>query len=176
MKIYTVHAPLAAGTATGLAADRVAFVRDGFHAWAFLGGPFWLLYHRLWLATIGYVVLAIALMTGFALLRMSGGSAEFWTFVLLALLLGFEGSSLRRGTLQRRKWRQIDVVVAGSEEEAERRFFDRWAARQRDLLSDRQAVDRGAPPPTRDVPGQPFSRPPEQPGILGLFPQPGTSP
>ena len=125
MKIYTVHAPLAAGTATGLAADRVAFVRDGFHAWAFLGGPFWLLYHRLWLATIGYVVLAIALMTGFALLRMSGGSAEFWAFVLLALLLGFEGSSLRRGTLQRRKWRQIDVVVAGSEEEAERRFFDR---------------------------------------------------
>lgn len=175
MKVYTVHAPLADSTATGLAPDRVAFVRDGFHVWAFLGGPFWLLYHRLWLATIGYLVVTFGVMVAFVLLRMSGGSAEFWVFLLIALLMGFEASSLRRWTLQRRKWRQVDVVVAGSEEEAERRFFDRWAARQRDLLSDQQAVDRGAPPPTRDVPGQPFSRPPEQPGILGLFPQPGAT-
>jgi hypothetical protein len=41
--------------------------------------------------------------------------------------------------------------------------------------NDQPAVDRGGPPPTRDVPGQPFSRPPSPPrdDIIGLFPEPG---
>jgi len=39
-------------------------------------------------------------------------------------------------------------------------------------------VDRGGPPPTRNVPGQPFSKPPPLPqgGIIGLFPEPGAPP
>jgi hypothetical protein len=90
-------------------------------------------------------------------------------------LLGFEAASLRRWTLSRRKWRQLDIVVADDEEAAERRFFDRWTARQRMPGNDQLAVDRGGPPPTRDVPGQPFSRPPPLPrdDIIGLFPEPG---
>jgi hypothetical protein len=45
------------------------------------------------------------------------------------------------------------------------------------LSNDQSAIDRGAPPPTRDIPGQPFSRPPPLPhgDIIGLFPQPGAS-
>ena len=80
-----------------------------------------------------------------------------------------------RWTLSRRNWRQLDIVVADDEEAAERRFFDRWTARQRVLGNDQPAVDRGGPPPTRDVPGQPFSRPPPPPhdDIIGLFPEPG---
>ena len=31
------------------------FVRDGFHFWAFLLAPLWLLVHRLWLALLGYL-------------------------------------------------------------------------------------------------------------------------
>jgi len=70
----------------------------------------------------------------------------------------------------------LDIVVADNEESAERRFFDRWTAKQR-LINDQSAVDRGAPPPTRDIPGQPFSRPPPLPRneIIGLFPEPGAS-
>jgi hypothetical protein len=64
------------------------------------------------------------------------------------------------------------VVIADDEEAAERRFFDRWATKQRGIVNDQQAVDRGAPPPTRDVAGQQFSRPPGS-GIIGLFPEPG---
>ncbi|HEU0082317.1 MAG TPA: hypothetical protein VFQ87_05540, partial [Bradyrhizobium sp.] len=72
-----------------------------------------------------------------------------------------------------RKWRQLDIVVADDAETAERRFFERWASVQRGLNSG-PSIDRGAPPPTRDVPGQPFSKPPSQHGdIIGLFPQPG---
>jgi hypothetical protein len=91
--------------------------------------------------------------------------------------MGFEAASLWRWTVSRRKWRQLDVVVADDEETAERRFFDRWASSQRGLSNDQSAIDRGGPPPTRDVPGQAFSRPPPLPhsDIIGLFPQPGAS-
>jgi hypothetical protein len=172
MPIYTVHAPTADNA--GIAAtDRFAFVRDGFHFWAALLGPLWLAWHRLWLALIGWIVVMIAIEVGLARLG-AGGTAIFFTNVLIALLMGFEASSIRRWTLSRRNWRQLDIVVADNEESAERRFFDRWAAKQRPI-NDQSAVDRGAPPPTRDIPGQPFSKPPPLPRneIIGLFPEPG---
>jgi Protein of unknown function (DUF2628) len=172
MPIYTVHAPTADNA--GIAAtDRFAFVRDGFHFWAALLGPLWLAWHRLWLALIGWIVGMIAIDVGMARLG-AGGTAIFLTNVLIALLMGFEASSIRRWTLSRRNWRQFDVVVADNQESAERRFFERWTAKQR-VVNDQAAVDRGAPPPTRDIPGQPFSRPPPLPRneIIGLFPEPG---
>jgi hypothetical protein len=158
------------------AADRFAFVRDGFHFWAAVAGVVWLAWHRLWLALIGWIVLLLAVDFGMAALGARGG-AILSANLLLALLMGFEAASLRRWTLSRRNWRQLDIVVADDEESAERRFFDRWTAKQRALVNDQLAVDRGAPPPTRDIPGQPFSRPPPLPRseIIGLFPEPGGS-
>jgi len=93
------------------------------------------------------------------------------------LLMGFEAASVRRWTLSRHKWRQLDIVIAEDSESAERRFFDRWTANQRGLNNDQLAVERGGPPPTREIPGQPFSRPPPLPRseIIGLFPEPGGS-
>jgi hypothetical protein len=174
MPVYTVHAPVADG-ADIAATDRFAFVRDGFHFWAVLLGPVWLAWHRLWLALIGWLVLMAAI--DVAMVRLGVGSgAIFLADMLLALLLGFEAASLKRWTLSRRNWRQLDIVVADDEEAAERRFFDRWTAKQRSLSNDQAAVDRGAPPPTRDIPGQPFSRPPPpRDEIIGLFPEPGGS-
>jgi len=175
MPVYTVHAPVM--TNAGIAAaDRFAFVRDGFHFWAALAGVVWLAWHRLWLALIGWIVLMASI--DIAMVRLGvGGGTIFLADLLLALLLGFEAASLKRWTLSRRNWRQLDIVVADDEESAERRFFDRWTAKQRALSHDRSAIDRGAPPPTRDIPGQPFSKPPPLPGssIIGLFPEPGGS-
>jgi hypothetical protein len=173
MPVYTVHAPVT-GNAGVAATDRFAFVRDGFHVWAALLGVVWLAWHRLWLALIGWIVLMAAI--DVAMVRLSiSPAAVFLVDALLALLMGFEAASLRRWTLSRRKWRQLDIVVADDEEQAERRFFDRWTAKQRNLSNDQAAVDRGGPPPTRDIPGQPFSRPPPLPQneIIGLFPEPG---
>ena len=173
MPVYTVHAPVV--TNAGIAAaDRFAFVRDGFHFWAALTGGLWLAWHRLWLALLGWILMLVAVDVGLSALG-AGGSAIFWANVLVALLMGFEAASLRRWTLSRRNWRQLDIVVADDEESAERRFFDRWTAKQRALSNDQAAVDRGAPPPTRDIPGQAFSRPPSSAhgDIIGLFPQPG---
>ncbi len=174
MPVYTVHAPVT--NDAGIAAtDRFAFVRDGFHFWAALLGPLWLVWHRLWLALIGWIAVTIAIDVGIARLGASG-TAIFLANLLIALLMGFEASSIRRWTLSRRDWRQLDIVVARNLETAERRFFDRWTATHR-VINDQTAVDRGAPPPTRDIPGQAFSRPPPLPRneIIGLFPEPGTS-
>ena len=175
MPVYTVHAPIA-NSADLAATDRFAFVRDGFHFWAAVLGVVWLAWHRLWLALLGWIVLMAVLDFGMVKLGVGGGSVLL-VDILLALLLGFEAASLERWTLSRRNWRQLDIVVADDEESAERRFFDRWTARQRGLVNDQWAVDRGAPPPTRNIPGQPFSKPPPLPqgGIIGLFPEPGGS-
>ena len=172
MPVYTVHAP-AASAMDFRTADRFAFVRDGFHVWAAVFGVVWLAWHRLWLALIGWIVLMTAIDIAMVKLGVAGATV-FLVDALLALLLGFEAASLRRWTLSRRKWRQLDIVVADDEEAAERRFFDRWTARQRLTKNDQLAVDRGGPPPTRDIPGQAFSRPPpQQEDIIGLFPEPG---
>src|SRR5206468_11443499 len=154
------------------ATDKFVFVRDGFHFWAAVASVIWLLWHRLWLALIGWIVLMIAIQFGMSALGASRGMI-FAIDVLIAILMGFEAASLRRWTLSRRKWRQLDIVVADDTETAERRFFDRRASVQR-RLSSAPTVDRGAPPPTRGVPAQPFSKPASQHGdIIGLFPQPG---
>ncbi len=175
MPVYTVHAPVT-NNLDLRATDRFNFVRDGFHFWAALLGVVWLAWHRLWLALLGWIVLMIAV--DVAMIRLGVGPiAVLLVDCLLALLLGFEAPSLQRWTLSRRNWRQLDIVVADDEETAERRFFDRWTAKQRVLSTDQLSVDRGAPPPTRDVPGQAFSRPlpPERDEIIGLFPEPGSS-
>src|SRR3974390_2176111 len=173
MPVYTVHAPSANG-ADLRSTDKFVFVRDGFHFWAALFAPLWLIWHRLWLALIGWILAVIAL--ELVLVRLGGGSsAIFLSDVIVAVLMVFEAASLQRWTLSRNHWRQLDVVVGDDEEAAERRFFDRWAAKQHGIVNDQEAVDRGAPPPTRHVPPRPFSNPPPLPGnsIIGLGPEPG---
>lgn len=175
MPVYTVHAPFPAG-ADLRATDRFVFVRDGFHFWAMIFGPFWLLWNRLWLALLAWVVFLVAFNAGLSVLGVGRGSI-FVADLIVAFLLGLEGSTLRRWTLSRGKWRQLDVVIADDQDTAESRFFERWSQKQHGIVNDQWAVDRGGPPPTRGVPGQQFSNPPPIPagGIIGLFPEPGGS-
>jgi hypothetical protein len=173
MPVYTVHAPQSYGDDLR-ATDKFTFVRDGFHLWAMIFGPLWLIWNRLWLATLGWIVVTAVVDIGLARLgvgRVATASADF----LVAILLGLEAASLQRWTLSRRNWRQLDVVVADDEDAAERRFFDRWTAGRRGATFDPLMVERGGPPPTRDIPGHAFSKPPPLPegSIIGLFPEPG---
>ena len=167
MPTYTVHAPSDGVDLRAL--DKFAFVHDGFHFWAFAFGPVWFAWHRLWLATIGWFILAIAV--EIALLRLGAGRATVaLADLVIALLIGFEAASVRRWTLSRHHYRQLDIVVADDEEQAERRFFDRWIVKHGAPNYDPSSVDRGAPPPTRSAPNHP---PLPGSGIIGLFPEPG---
>ncbi len=64
MPTYTVHEPPLKKRETSPNPERFAFVRDGFHFWAFLLGPLWMLTHRLWLVLIGYIVVNVAIAAG----------------------------------------------------------------------------------------------------------------
>jgi len=169
MPVYTVHAPITAG-ADLRATDRFVFVRDGFRLWAAVLGVVWLAWHRLWLATIGWIIVMAAV--DVALVKMGVGSGTILLAdCLLALLLGLEAPSLQRWTLSRRNWRLLDIVIAADVEAAERRFFERWSARRGGLGLNQSSTDRGAPPPAREMPRPPPPLPAG--GIIGLFPEPG---
>jgi len=175
MPVYTVHAPVAAqgGPRTmDTTTDKYVFVRDGFYFWAMVAPVIWMLYHRLWLALIGYIALTVAM--GFVLSRLGVGSgAAFIAFGLLAILVGLEAASLRRRKFSGRKWRQLDVVVADDEEAAERRFFDRHASQLAPAPASPQAwADRGPQQPSSPAPYQPQTASSAN-DIIGLFPQPG---
>src|SRR5262245_52105247 len=164
MPVYTVHEPPRRANDDDLIAhtSRFQFVRDGFHFWAFLLAPLWMLRHRMWLEFIVYLLLVGGLT--FALRRLGiEETAGAWVALLLALLIGMEAPSLRRWKLSRRGFEYRGVVVADDLEIAERRFFDGWMA------SDETPA---ASPPTS------FLHPGGTPAsdVLGLFPQPEARP
>ena len=162
MAVYTVHQPPLRKGEASVDPERLAFVRDGFHFWAFLLAPLWLLWHRLWLAFVLWVVVIGAAEIG---LHYAGirGSAHVAVLALIGLLVGLEASSLRRWTLALHGWKNIGIVVGDNLESAERRFLSQW-------------IENGnAPAATRAfVAGAPMRMPAERtPEVIGLFPEPG---
>jgi hypothetical protein len=168
MAVYTVHQPPLRRRHSESDPMRIAFVRDGFHFWAFLFGPLWMLRHRMWLVLIGHLVVVGGVAAGLAWLGAPGATSAV-VGVLIALLIGLEASTLRRWTLARRGWHGLGVVVADDVELAERRFFDAWSD-QAPVSVPETAVQ---PPP---APAPPRAGAPAQPEVIGLFPQPGTQP
>jgi hypothetical protein len=160
MATYTVHEPPARAGQAASDPDRFVFVRDGFYFWAFLFGPLWMLWRRLWLVLLLYVVAIAVTHVGIWALGASGSTRLIVNF-LIALLVGFEAGTLWRWTLSRRGWNSIGVVVAPNLEAAERRFFDAYL------------THRPPPPPAAATPAlQPARMPPPAPEVIGLFPQP----
>jgi Protein of unknown function (DUF2628) len=138
MIVYTVHEP------SNPPADRIdraaelKFVRDGFSLMAALLGPIWMIVHGLWLVLIVYLLVATAV--GAAGVAGLGGG---WALVLgaaLNLIVGFEWSSLRRWTLERRGWRTVGTVTGRNTAECERRFFESWLPGEPFLDGDRFAA------------------------------------
>ncbi|MBP0444614.1 DUF2628 domain-containing protein [Roseomonas sp. SSH11] len=104
MRIFTVHAR------TG-EKPRTRLVPEAFSFWAFLFGPFWLLWRGLWLALLGYGVLAVAI-------AFLPDPWEGWAGLALHLLLGFHAYDLERWTLRRRGYAEHGVVAAPDEDMA----------------------------------------------------------
>jgi hypothetical protein len=162
MTVYMVFEPPRAGGDPVRRAERIVFVRDRFSWGAFLLGPIWLLWRRLWLGLLGYVVVVGLAAVG---LRVAGAGANWRTLAvaLIGLLLGLEAANLRRWTLVRRGWRDLGIVIGDDIEAAERRFFDDYATH----AAGRPEI---VPPPP---PFPPPPRPGSAADVIGLFPQPG---
>src|SRR5262245_24038400 len=110
MAIYSVFAPPGRHRGSIDTAQRFVFVRDGFSWGAFIFGPLWMLRHGLILAPVAWVVLVALLVVAARFWSVPSGT-ETTVIVLLALLTGFEGSTLRRLSLQQRGWRDLGIVV-----------------------------------------------------------------
>jgi hypothetical protein len=170
MSTYTVHQPPLRKSETSVDPGRFAFVRDGFHFWAFLLTPLWMLWRRLWLVLLIYVVVMIVLHGALWALGASS-MVKFAVDFLVMLLIGFEASSLRRWTLNRRRWRNLGVVVGDNLEAAEQRFFTSWV--EHENTADSVATFAAAVPP----PSPPSSTmASSSDDVIGLFPEPRPQP
>jgi hypothetical protein len=157
VKTYLVFEPQA-GNRTPEEAERVVFLREKFSWPAFWFGPLWLLWNRLWLgfafwlaaeALVGAAVAALQLDLFFAALALA----------VPLLILALEATELRRHKLVASGYREAGVVMAEDIESAERRFFDRWLAREK---------TKPLPPPSLPPLPQPTPSP-----VIGFFPDSG---
>ena len=74
---------------------------------------------------LGFVVLIV----GFELVKRMTGVDQRWVGLAgwaLALMIVFEGDTLRRWALERRGWRMLGSVTGKTAAECERRFFETW--------------------------------------------------
>jgi hypothetical protein len=119
-----------------------------------------MLFHRLVLVVLLWLAVVLVLGVVTRLFGVPAGTASL-AFLLLALLIGLEASTLQSWTLKRRGWREIGIVVADELEAAERRFFDE--------LRDQDRMGFGTP-----VPGRIAMLDQSQRGsdVIGLFPEP----
>ncbi len=159
MASYTVYVPSTLG-GTRRRADRTVFIREGFSRAAFIFGPLYLLYHKLWLAALGWIVVAGSIAgLGYSLALSS--TEQLVLVLLLSLLTGLEATVLRQAGLRRAGYEFASVVACPTLEQAERAFFNGEGLRE--------APVRGAVTGSR-LGGIATGQPPE---VIGSFAQSG---
>ncbi len=187
MTIFTVHAPPAAD---GVAADPAGFVfvKDGFSWPALFIPPVWLIWNRLWLTLLIWVVAIVVLSI---LAGVPAPDASTAVMILFGVWFALEANGFRRWTLERRGYVLVGVVEGRRIEDAERRFFAEAASADvspgpaasvppsatparssASFLPSSAAAQPSVQPPWTPVP-PPVHPPRAGPGIVGLFPAPG---
>ena len=151
MTLYTVHVPEDTSNAVSRA-DRAVFLREGFSVWAFVFGWVFLVWHRLWLAALAWLVVG-GLVTGIAWFFHPPAGSMLALFGLMHVFLGIEGNDLR-WRLGRRRYRLADIVSGAGLEEAEIGFF----FRQPDMQA------------TQSIPASRVVAQDVTPSVIGMFP------
>jgi hypothetical protein len=172
VKTFLVFEP-ADGSRDTASADRILFLREKFRWLALFFAPLWLLWHRLWVGFLGWLVAVIAIAVAAAAFGLTPQAAAplLW---LPTLIVAFEGTELLRRKLLRRGYREAGAIVGRDLEDAERRFFATWSARpepRAELRASPSVEQSPAPPPASPRPAANPQAPSANP-VLGLFPQP----
>jgi hypothetical protein len=160
MRAYTVHAP----PGEPASPEEFLFVKDGFSWPALLVPVLWILWHRMWLALVWYIVFVLVVAwTG----RLLSDDVATLVAILGAILFALEANNLRRLALEGRGWRDVGAASGRDLDEAETRFFAEWSEQGTPTreVSEREAISRAAYSPQARAHGA------DEP-ILGLFPEP----
>ena len=113
MRVWTVHT-----ASTVIPARTPVLVREGFSWGAFLFSLPWLLLHRLWLAALLWLVLAVGL------LLLLPAPAGVVAVLAGQFLLGCHAPDLRRWGLRRRGYDGLHVVAERDEDRAVARLLE----------------------------------------------------
>ena len=166
MKAFTVHMP---PDFTGdAAAERAAFVKDGF-CWPALFIPLlWLLWRRLWLVLVAYLVAVTAIG---AVQVIAGEGAATLILIAFAFYFAAEANNARRWSLRRRRWTPAGEAFGHDRDEAEIGYFTGREWRGDDdrggSSSSSALAAKAVWAPTAAVTGPD----PDAGGIFGLFPE-----
>jgi hypothetical protein len=104
------------------AANGTIFVKDGFSWPAFFIPLLWLIWHRLWLALVAYLVV-VAGLSGIGYLSGFPDILSTMLGLLVNVFFGLDGNNLRRRSLARRGYHEVADIVASDREEAAWRYF-----------------------------------------------------
>ncbi len=119
MAIFTVHM-------RNNETQSAVFIKDGFSWGAFVFGPLWLLSKKLWLAFFGFAALSILINIAGIKFGLHPAALSVLS-VLLGFFLGTEAADLQRLKMKRLKFDDAGVVQGQKLDDAECRFFDRYA-------------------------------------------------
>ncbi|WP_306117211.1 MULTISPECIES: DUF2628 domain-containing protein [unclassified Roseitalea] len=123
----------------------VIAIRDGGSLLALAFPLLWLLWHRLWIASL--LLIAASLALGFFSSDPQLGGFVLAASIVLAILVGLEAQGWRVAKARRQGYAVVDIIEASDRAEAELRFAERFGLSGRDNRSD------GNPGPSEgDVP------------------------
>jgi hypothetical protein len=165
--VYSVYEPGSEAPDLARRADRLAFVKEGFSWPAFFIPALWLIYQRMWIELILFLVAFGALQWVFGLGEQA--QALFgWASLALVVLFAFEASDLRIAALERRGYRLAGVVSGRDRADAELSFFRAWLPQQAKAA---KAPERGQVRPRHSQASASGARG-ETEEVIGLFPRP----
>ena len=165
MTVYSVYEP-ADGTDLEARTGKVAFVKDGI-AWLALVVPIlWLIYHRMWLELVAFLVIFMSLPVIFGS-DPAGREIAGWASLGVTVLFAFEANDLRGWALRRRGFKFAGTAWGRDRVEAETRFFSRWLPQQQRPSASIPTVS----PATKRAAGILPTRPMTGDEVIGSFPR-----
>lgn len=154
MKTFSVFEPPVLPGSPVEDAQSLVFVRHGWSLAALLIPMVWMLARRLWWVLLAYVILIIAVQVlSYAISPVITAGLS----VALALAVMVEAGQLRLESMAAKGYREIAVIDAKNQRDAEHQFFTHWLAdrHQRPIANSQGVVRRpsSATPPA--LPGLP---------------------
>jgi uncharacterized protein DUF2628 len=164
--VYSVYEPSNEAADVEARANALQFVKEGFSWPAFFVPALWLIYCRMWIELILFIVIFGALQWTFGLDK-PGQDVLGWILLVLFALFAFEANDLRGAALERRGYRLIGVAEGRGRTGAELSFFQTWLPQQ--AKAGRAPGRRGERSRNKDVTAT--AAPQEGEDVIGLFPQ-----